>query len=202
MTHSNSSHHEAYPDGHHDVYSKTIFGFWVYLLTDFMLFATIFATYAVLYKSTYGGPSAKELFYIPFTLVQTLLLLFTSLTSGLGGIFAHRRGKNKTIVFFLITFLLGLAFMWMEYTEFSRLINSGNSWQRSAFLSAFFTLVGTHGLHMIFGLLWIIVLIVPVFKEGITAVSVKRLTCLRMFWQFLNIVWVFIFTIVYLLGVS
>jgi cytochrome o ubiquinol oxidase subunit 3 len=189
-----------YPDSHHDVYSKTIFGFWVYLLTDFMLFATFFAVHAVLFDSNHGGPTGKQLFVLPFTLIQSILLLSASFTSGIGGVCAHRRNKSGVIFFFLLTFLLGMVFMGMEMSEFSHLIKSGNSWQRSAFLSSFFNLVGMHGLHMIFALLWTLVLLVPVFRFGITDVSVKRLTCLKMFWQFINIVWVFIFSLVYLMG--
>jgi cytochrome o ubiquinol oxidase subunit III len=192
--------HESSPDPHHDIYSKTVFGFWVYLLTDFILFATFFATYAVLHDSTYGGPSGREIFQLPFVLAQTLILLTGSLTSGLAGASAHRKNKNWTIILFVITFLLGIAFMGMELTDFNRLIDEGNSWKRSGFLSAYFSLIGMHGIHMIFALLWTIVLIVPVCIEGITSASIRRLTCLRMFWQFLNIIWVFIFTIIYVMG--
>jgi len=194
--------HESDPDPYHDVYSKTVFGFWVYIVTDFMVFATLFATYDVLHNSTFGGPSAHELFNLPFTLTQTFILLVSSFTCGLAGICVHRNHKNWTIALFSLTFLLGIAFMGMELSEFTRLISGGNSWNKSAFLSMFFTLVGTHGLHMIFALLWVIILIVPVCLHGLTPVSIKRLTCLRMFWQFLNIVWIFIFTVVYLMGVK
>lgn len=192
--------HESYPDTHHDIYSKTIFGFWLYLLTDFILFASFFATYAVLYRGTYGGPSAFDLFDLPLVLIQTFILLTSSLTSGLAGAFAHRKNKNATIALFALTFILGFAFTWMEFSEFTRFVQQGNGWQRSAFLSAVFTLVGTHSIHMLFAMLWVIVLLVPVFREGCTSVSIRRLTCLRMFWQFLNIVWVFIFTMVYMGG--
>lgn len=188
---------------HHDeVYSKTILGFWLYLLTDFMMFGTLFATYAVLANGTYGGPSARDLFCLPFTLVQTLILLLSSFTIGLGEIRAKQGCKQGTLILFVITFLLGIAFMGMELTEFSSLIKRGADWERSGFLSAFFTLVGTHVIHMIFALLWTIIFIVPVWRLGLTEVSLRRLTCLRMFWQFLNVVWIFIFSIVYLLGVA
>ena len=187
-------------DAHEETYSKTVFGFWVYLLTDFVLFGTLFATYVVLRSGTYGGPSPKDLFNLPYTLIQTLILLISSFTSGLAGAMAHKGSKNWTVILFGITFLLGIIFMGMEWGEFSRFIGAGASWKRSAFLSAYFTLIGTHGVHMLFGLLWILVFIVPVVREGLTPVSVRRLTCLRMFWQFLNIIWIFIFSIVYLLG--
>lgn len=194
------SQHEPFPDAHHDIYTKTIFGFWLYLLTDFILFASFFATYAVLYTGTYGGPSVAGLFDLPFVLMQTCVLLTSSFTAGLAGAFAHRKEKNRTILLFVLTLLLGLMFTWMELKEFHHLIQQGNSWQRSAFLSAFFTLVGTHSAHMLFAMLWTIVLLIPVFQEGLTSVSIRRLTCLRMFWQFLNVVWVFIFTMVYMGG--
>lgn len=195
MTHFDSE--QKYPDTHHDVYSKTVFGFWMYLLTDFILFGTFFASYVVLREGTYGGPSAKVLFDLKLALIQTLILLICSFTSGLAGVYAHRKNKNGTTGFFILTFLLGIVFTVMQFQEFGRLINSGNSWQRSAFLSAFFTLVGTHIAHILFALLWILVLLLPVIRDGLTSINIRRLTCLRMFWQFLNIVWVFIFTIIY-----
>lgn len=200
MKHPATLAHESYPDTHQDVYSKTVFGFWVYLLTDFMMFATLFAAYIVLQNSTYGGPSGKELFDLPLILVQTLILLTCSLTSGLAGAMAHRNRKQGVTVLLSLTFLLGMAFLGIELADFKRLMISGNSWERSAFLSAYFTLIGTHGLHMVFALLWIPVLLWPVWCEGLTTVSVRRLTCLRIFWQFLNIVWIFIFSMIYLMG--
>jgi cytochrome o ubiquinol oxidase subunit 3 len=181
----------------HDHSSKTIFGFWIYLLTDFVLFATILAAYFVLKSSSSG-----DLLPLSFTLMQTLLLLTCSLTSGLGNIAAHFENKRETIVLFLFTFLFGFIFLWMEYTGFSLLIQAGKGWQVNAFFSAYFTLLGTHGLHIVFALLWILVLLPPVFFHGITPVSLQRLTCLRMFWQFLSVIWVGIFTMVYLMGVS
>jgi len=192
--------HENYPDPHHDTYSRTIFGFWVYLMSDFILFGALFATYIVLQDSTFAGPTAHDLFHLPFTFFQTLVLLFSTLTAGLAGAAAHRKDKNKTLLLFSITFLLGLLFFGMQLHEFSQFLAAGHSWQKSAFLSAYFTLVGTHTLHILFGLLWIPVLLLPVYREGVSHVSIRRLTCMRMFWQFLNIVWVFIFSFVYLLG--
>jgi cytochrome o ubiquinol oxidase subunit III len=186
--------HESYPDTHHDTYSRTVFGFWIYILTDFILFGTLLATYAVLHKNTFGGPSASDLFHLPFLAIQALILLVSSFTVGLAGASAHRKNKNLTIALFAVTFLLGIAFIGMELADFMRLVHTGNGWQRSAFLSAFFTLLGTHGVHMIFAVLWVVVLIVPVWREGLTPVSIRRLTCLKMFWQFLNIIWVFIFS--------
>lgn len=189
----------------HDVdaenYDKTLFGFWIYILTDFIMFASIFATYVVLQYGTNGGLSGRELFNLPFTLVQTLILLLSSFTAGLGGAAASRKDKKMTIALFSLTFLLGMVFMGMEIASLNQLVIAGHTWHKSAFLSAFFTLVGTHGLHMFFALLWVLVLLPPVFLQGLTPVSIRRLSCLRMFWQFLNVVWIFIFTIVYLMGV-
>ncbi|MCB1106578.1 MAG: cytochrome c oxidase subunit 3 [Chlamydiia bacterium] len=193
--------HEAYPDTHHDVYSKTVFGFWLYLLTDFMLFATVFAAFAVLSKSTFGGPTPKELFNLNYTTLETLIFMVSTFTVGIAGVFAHRKKKGGTLIWFAITFLLGLACLWMSLHEFSHLISSGNGWERNAYLSGFFSLTGMFVLHLVFALLWIIVLLIPVFKEGITGRSIRRLACLKMFWQFLSIIWIFIYTIVYLIGI-
>ena len=195
--------HEKYPDAYHGIYSRTVFGFWVYLLTDCVLFGTLFAAFAVLRNQTFGNPSAADLFSLRFTLIQTLVLLVSSLTIGLGAASAHRRLKKATIAWFLATFVLGLVFFWTECFELSRLASMGADWTKSAFLSAYFTLVGTHGLHVFFGILWIPLLLVPVYLRGVEPVSIRRLTCLKMFWQFLNIIWVFLFTFAYLLmGVS
>ena len=183
-----------------ETFSKTMFGFWVYIMTDCVLFATLFATYAVLHNSTYGGPSAKELFSLPFALTETMILLVSSFTCGLSLLPRYLGDKRKIIGWFAITFLLGITFLVMELTEFTHLVREGNSWQRSAFLSSFFTLVATHGLHISFGLLWMIVLLVPVMRYGLTPASFKRLMCLRLFWHFLDVVWIFIFSVVYLLG--
>lgn len=198
---SETTSHEHFPDPHRSLYDKTTFGFWVYLLTDFVLFGTLFATYAVLRHSTFGGPSIRDLFELPYVLAPALILLISSFTVGLGTATAHRKNKKWTIALFGITFLLGIVFVIMELTDMIRLVNCGSGWQRSAFLSAYFTLVGTHAAHMLFALLWTLVLIFPVWQEGITPVHLRRLTCLKMFWQFLNIIWVFIFSLVYLLGV-
>lgn len=191
--------HENYPDNYHDVYSKTTFGFWLYLVTDFILFGVLFAVYLVLHNNTFGGPTGTDLFHLPSALAQTLLLLTASLISGMGGAYAHRKEKGKTIFYFCITFLLGLAFLGMTFLEFGEVIHMGHTWKESAFLSSYFTLVGTLAVHVLIALLWTILLLIPVLRFGISDVSLRRLTCLRMFWQFINIVWVFIFTIVYLL---
>lgn len=191
---------EEYPDAYHDTYSKTIFGFWLYLLTDFILFGTLFATYIVLQRSIFGGPSARELVHFPFTLTETLILLTSSYTSGLAGAFAHRKNKKWTIICFLITLVLGTTFLGLQFDEFADYLRAGYTWKKSAYLSAFFTLVGTYSAHMILAILWILILLPRVYFEGVNAINLRRLVCLKMFWQFLNIIWLFIFTIVYLTG--
>lgn len=183
-------------------YSKTVLGFWIYLLSDFLMFGALFATYAVLQRSTFGGPGPKELFSLPFTLIQTLCLLLSSFTAGLAGVSAHRKQKNHTLLFLGLTFFLGTLFLNMEWKELSHLFQAGHSWEKSAFLSAFFTLIGTHGVHVALGLLWILIFFIPICLQGITPVSIRRVTCLRIFWQFVNVVWIFIFSFVYLLGVA
>lgn len=184
---------------HHDS-SKTIFGFWVYLMTDCVLFASLFATYAVLHNNTFGGPDARELFSMPFVLGETLILLTSSFTAGLALLAMHARRKSQVLSWLAVTFVLGIAFLFMEMSEFAQLVAEGNSWQRSGFLSAFFTLVATHGLHILTGLLWLLVVFVQILRNGFTSSSVQRLTLFSLFWHFLDLVWIFIFTIVYLMG--
>ncbi len=180
--------------------TKTL-GFWIYLMTDCILFASLFATYVVLRGSTYGGPGERELFDMPFVLAETLILLTSSFTCGLA-ILAVRAGrKTYALVGLAITFLLGAAFLSLELIEFTQLVSEGNSWQASAFLSAFFTLVGTHGLHIAVGLLWILVMMWQLLNRGLTAGALRRLGMFGLFWHFLDIIWIFIFTIVYLMGV-
>jgi len=180
--------------------SKTIFGFWVYLMTDCLLFATLFATYLVLHNNTFGGPSGQEIFNLPYVLGETLLLLASSFTCGLGALAAQKNKKQQVIAWFGVTFFLGLSFVTMELLEFAALVREGNSWVRSGFLTSYFTLVSTHGAHISIGLLWMIVLMAQIWQRGLIPSTLRRLTCLRLFWHFLDIVWVFIFSIVYLMG--
>lgn len=179
---------------------KTIFGFWVYLMTDCVLFASLFATYAVLQGNTFGGPSARELFSLPFVLVETLLLLTSSFTSGLAILAFQRKNSSRAIAWLAATAVLGAAFLGMELYEFTHLVLDGDSWQRSGFLSAFFALVGTHGAHIAIGLIWVLTLIAQVMRQGITASTTKRALLFSLFWHFLDVIWIFIFTIVYLWG--
>jgi cytochrome o ubiquinol oxidase subunit 3 len=180
--------------------SKTIFGFWVYLMTDCVLFASLFATFVVLRHNTYGGPSGEALFSLSFVLAETLILLTSSFCCGLGILSARYGQKSRVLTYFAITFLLGLAFLGLELHEFRHLDLEGDSWRRSGFLSAFFTLVGTHGAHITAGLIWMGTMMYRVRQDGLSDTNVKRLTMLSLFWHFLDIVWIFIFTIVYLMG--
>jgi cytochrome o ubiquinol oxidase subunit 3 len=180
--------------------SKTVFGFWVYLMTDCVLFASLFAVYAVLHGNTFGGPSGRDIFDLPYVLIETLLLLTSSFTCGLAVIAAGQRKQRQVTALLALTFILGASFVFMEVREFHHLVTIGDSWRRSGFLSSYFTLVATHGLHITVGLLWMGVMMFKVWRGGLTDASVKRLTLLSMFWHFLDVVWIFIFTIVYLMG--
>lgn len=181
------------------VSDKAYLGFWIYLMTDLLMFAVLFACYAVLKKETFGGPNAKELFDLQYALTETFFLLTSSFTCGLGILFARRNDTKKTILFFALTFLLGSFFLGMELTEFSHLFAEGNGPQRSAFLSAFFSLVGTHGAHITAGLIWLLVLFVPLLRSGLKRHNMlQKLTLFSLFWHFLDLVWIFVFTIVYL----
>lgn len=186
----------------HENTDKTMLGFWVYLMTDCVLFASLFATFAVLRNATAGGPASNELFSMPFVLTETLVLLISSFTAGLGILAARRGNKQQTLLLFGLTMLLGGFFLALELSEFRQLYLESYGWQRSAFLSAFFTLVGTHGLHITAGLIWMAVLLIKVMRSGLDSTTVKRLTLLSLFWHFLDIIWIFIFTIVYLFGVA
>jgi len=179
---------------------KTVFGFWVYLMTDCVLFAGLFAVYAVLHGNTFGGPSGHELFKLPYVLIETMVLLTSSFTCGLAMLAAQRRDRTQVLLWLGVTFLLGLTFLGLELSEFRNMVLDGNSWRRSGFLSSYFTLVGTHGLHITFGLIWMAVTAVFTLKKGLTHGILKRLTLLSLFWHFLDVVWIFIFTIVYLFG--
>ncbi len=181
---------------------KTHFGFWVFIMTDCLLFASLFATYAVLHVNTYGGPGAKELFSLPFVFTETLILLTSSYTCGLALLAARKHNKKQVARLLAVTFLLGVAFLSLELTEFRHLSAEGNNWQRSGFLSAFFTLVSTHGLHITSGLIWVSVLMWQLLQRGFTRGVMRRLSMFAVFWHFLDIVWIFIFTVVYLLGVA
>lgn len=179
---------------------RTIFGFWVYLMTDLLMFAVLFACYAVLHSNTLGGPSARELFSPSLALTETLLLLTSSFTCGLGMIGARLGNKKQVLWWFGVTFLLGLSFLSLELHEFTQLIHEGHTMASNAFLSSFFVLVGTHGLHITSGLLWMTITLIFVVKRGLNTHIVRKLSMLSLFWHFLDIVWIFIFTVVYLMA--
>ena len=191
------------PDSHDDHgASNTVLGFWVYLMTDCIIFASLFAVFAVMGQQFAGGPTGQSLFDIQGVALETAILLLSSITFGFGMLAAHK-GKTNTLLGWLgITFLLGVAFIGLEIHEFSVLIAQGAGPDRSAFLSAFFTLVGTHGLHVTVGLIWMAILAVQVIgKKKLTQRDLTRLTCLSLFWHFLDIVWICVFTFVYLTSV-
>jgi cytochrome o ubiquinol oxidase subunit III len=187
--------------GEHHPQSGTLFGFWLYLLSDLMIFACLFATYGVLSKSFAAGPSGRDLFDLGLVAVNTGVLLVSSITYGLAMIAMQRRSLRGLIGWLVATGVLGLAFLGIEIYEFAHLIQLGAGPQRSAYLSAFFALVGTHGLHVLFGVVWLVVLCVQLQRHGITPANARRVACLSMFWHFLDVVWIGVFTFVYLMGV-
>ena len=192
VDHNAVSHHQA------EANDRVMFGFWVYLMTDLLMFSVLFAVYAVLHQNTVGGETGRQLFSLPLALTETLLLLTSSFTCGIAMIAARRGNKNQVLLWFGVTFLLGLAFLGLELKEFSTLISEGNTLQSNAFLSSFFVLLGTHGLHISIGLLWMATTLIYIIKRGLNSSMVRKLTMLSLFWHFLDIVWIFIFTIVYL----
>lgn len=177
-----------------------VFGFWIYLMTDLLVFAVLFAIFAVLRDNTFGGPSGRELFDLPSALAETLILLTSSFTCALAMVAVHREQKKPAIFWFAVTFVLGLSFLTIEIAEFAKFIDEGASWQRSGFLSAFFTLVGTHGLHISVGLLWMVVVMFRIWLRPLSAHSISKVLRMALFWHFLDFVWIFIFTVVYGMG--
>ena len=184
----------------HDIAANQAFGFWLYLMSDLILFASIFATYAVLAHSYAGGPTGGELFDLGTTFTETMLLLVSSATFGLAMINMHQGKRDWVLGWMIITFLLGSSFLYMEVHEFAKMIGEGHGPERSGFLSAFFTLVGTHGIHVTAGLIWMAIMAVQVLSKGFTLPVQSKMMHLSMFWHFLDIVWVAVFTIVYLLS--
>jgi len=197
LTHHDEAHAEH---GHHDAGATKVFGFWIYLMSDCILFASLFATYAVLVNGTAGGPSGKDIFELPFVLVETFCLLFSSITYGFAMLGMNKGNKAAVNGWLFLTFLFGLGFIGMELYEFHHLIAEGYGPQRSGFLSGFFALVATHGLHVTCGLIWILTMMVQVSRRGLTEVNKTRLMCLSLFWHFLDVVWICVFTVVNLMG--
>jgi len=196
----------AIPAANHEFHpSKRIlvgFGFWIFLISDIILFAAFFATYAVLTNSTADGPSGKDLFDIRNVAIETACLLTSSLFCGLAGIGAQARNGRWFYGAMTVTFLLGVAFLFLELREFAELIEQGAGPTRSAFLSAFFALIGCHGLHVTAGLLWLLTMMAQVFAKGYRADIMRRMLCFSLFWHTLDIIWVALFSLVYLVGVA
>jgi len=188
-------------DGHHDLEALRMMGFWIFIITDCIIFGTLFATYAVLQNNTAGGPSGHELFEMPGVIAETFILLTSSFTSGLAVLSMNRGDKKGLIGWLIVTALLGASFITLEVTEFLKMIDEGAKISTSAFLSAFYTLVGTHGLHVSIGLIWMIALMIQVGKRGITPVTKRKINNISLYWHFLDVVWIFVFTIVYMMGV-
>lgn len=186
---------------HHDPAENQAVGFWLYILSDLILFSALFATYIVQMRAYAGGPTGRELFDLGYVAIETLLLLLSSAGYGLS-MLALQAGRRELVLRWLgVTFLLGLGFVVMEIHEFRALILEGHGPDRSGFLSAYFTLVGTHGIHVSFGLIWMAVMMVQVAVKGLSAPVQGRLSRLSIFWHFLDIVWIGVFSVVYLLGV-
>jgi cytochrome o ubiquinol oxidase subunit 3 len=178
----------------------TLLGFWLYLMSDCLIFAVLFAVYAVLGRSYAAGPSGADLFDLPLVALNTSLLLLSSITYGFAMLEMQKNRLRPVLAWLLVTGLLGAGFIGLELYEFAHLIHEGAVPQRSAFLSSFFTLVGTHGLHVMFGIVWLITLMVQISRGGLIAANRRRLMCLSMFWHFLDVVWIGVFTFVYLMG--
>ncbi len=184
---------------HHPA-NGTLLGFWLYLMSDCLVFACLFACYGVLGRSYAAGPTGAELFDLPLVAVNTSLLLLSSITYGFAMLEMQRSRVRAVIAWLAITGLLGAGFISLELYEFAHLIHEGAGPQRSAFLSSFFTLVGTHGLHVTFGIVWLLTLMVQLGQHGLQPDNKRRLMCLSMFWHFLDVVWIGVFTFVYLMG--
>ena len=194
-------HDHGHDDHHHDSGQMTVLGFWLYLMTDCILFASLFATYAVLSGSFAGGPSGHDIFQLDFVAVETAFLLLSSITFGFAMLKMFDGKKAGVLGWLAVTFLFGAGFIAMEIYEFHHLIAEGFGPQRSGFLSGFFALVGTHGLHVTAGLIWMAIMMYQINKHGITPTAKTRMSCLSLFWHFLDVVWICVFTVVYLLGV-
>jgi cytochrome o ubiquinol oxidase subunit 3 len=188
-------------DEHGHAEGATMLGFWIYLMSDTLIFAVLFAAYGVLGRSYAAGPSPRDLFDLWFIALNTAILLFSSITYGLAMLEVERRRMGLTVFWLAVTGLFGAAFVAVELIEFAHLIHEGAGPWRSAFLSAFFTLVGTHGLHVTFGIVWLVTLMFQLPLHGFIPDNHRRLMCLGMFWHFLDVIWIGVFTYVYLIGV-
>ena len=183
------------PEGH-----STMLGFWMYLMSDCLIFAILFAVYAVLGGNYAAGPAPKDLFDLPLVAVNTSMLLFSSITYGFAMLAMYRNRVARTQAWLAVTGLFGLCFLGIELYEFAHMVHLGATPQRSGFLSAFFILVGTHGLHVTFGIIWLVTLMIQVGQKGLIQANKRRLMCLSLFWHFLDVIWIGVFTFVYLFG--
>ncbi|MCD9022204.1 cytochrome o ubiquinol oxidase subunit III [Cohnella silvisoli] len=188
-------------EGHHDLEALRMMGFWIFLITDCILFGTLFATYVVLNGNTAGGPTVSELFEMPGVIAETFILLTSSFTSGLAVLSMNKGNRKGLIGWLIVTALLGASFISLEITEFVKLVHEGAAISTSAQWSAFYTLVGTHGLHVSVGLVWMIAIMIQLGRHGINSVTRRKVNIISLYWHFLDVVWIFVFTIVYLMGV-
>ena len=193
-------HHAPGAEHVHEPGEATLLGFWIYLMSDALIFASLFATFGVLRQNYAGGPAPRDIFDLSLVALNTALLLISSITFGFSMLAMDQNKVRATQAWLIVTALFGAGFVAIELYEFGHLIAEGATPQRSAFLSAFFTLVGTHGAHVTFGLVWIAVMLVQVGKRGLTSENKRRLMCLSLFWHFLDVIWIGVFTFVYLLG--
>jgi cytochrome o ubiquinol oxidase subunit 3 len=189
-----------YLEDEHHPEGSTMLGFWIYLMSDCLIFAVLFACYGVLGRSYAAGPSGADLFDLPLVALNTSMLLFSSITYGFAMLAMEKNKQSTMLLWLAITGLFGIAFVGLELSEFAHLIHEGATPQRSAFLSAFFTLVGTHGLHVSLGIVWLVTLMVQVGRHGLIVENKRRLQCLSLFWHFLDVIWIGVFTFVYLMG--
>ena len=187
-------------DGPASTRTVVAYGFWIFLLSDIIMFSGLFAAYAVLWQNTAGGPTGRDLFNLHNVFIETACLLLSSYTCGLAALSAEHRLTGRFFILEAITFLFGAAFLFIEISEFAGMVAKGAGPSRSAFLSAFFTLVGTHGAHVASGLLWLIYLVAQVAAKGLRPPVLRRLLCFSLFWHALDIIWVGVFTLVYLMG--
>lgn len=196
-----AGHGGGHHDEHHDQESLKMFGFWLFLITDVILFGTLFATYVVLRLNTDGGPTGAELLEMNGIIISTFILLTSSFTSGVAVLEMNKGNKRGLILWLAITALLGASFIFLEVNEFMHLVHEGATIGTSAYWSAFFVLVGTHGLHVSVGLVWMVGLMLQLSRRGITPVTKRKVSIISLYWHFLDVVWIFVFTIVYLMGV-
>ncbi|HMN43902.1 MAG TPA: cytochrome o ubiquinol oxidase subunit III [Povalibacter sp.] len=203
LTDAQAAARDVFHDAHehdHEAGGSTLLGFWIYLMSDCLIFAVLFATYGVVGGNYAAGPGPKDLFDLSLVAVNTAMLLLSSITYGFAMLASYRKQIGATQLWLAVTGLFGLAFLGIELYEFAHMIHEGATPQRSAFLSAFFTLVGTHGLHVTFGIIWLVTLMIQLGRHGLTRANERRLACLSLFWHFLDVIWIGVFTFVYLMG--